>query len=107
MIVQVLDANDNLVTTDTSNVSLAIGGNPAGGTLSGTTTVAVSGGVATFSNLSINKAGNGYTLTASDNGFTGANSNSFNILAGAAHHLGFLISPEPPRPGSRSTRSPE
>ena len=41
---------------------MAIGTNPGGGTLSGTTTVAAVAGVATFSNLSINKAGTGYTL---------------------------------------------
>ena len=59
------DANGNLVTTDTSSVTIAIGTNPGSGTLGGTLTVAAVNGVATFSNLSINKAGTGYTLTAS------------------------------------------
>ena len=64
--VLVQDANGNTVTSDTSNVTVAIGTNPGGGTLSGTKTVAAVNGVATFNNLSINKAGNGYVLTATD-----------------------------------------
>src|SRR4029077_15419581 len=45
--VQLLDANNNVVTTDSSDaVSMAIGTNPGGGTLSGTTTVTVTNGVA-------------------------------------------------------------
>ena len=65
--VQVLDQFGNLVTTDTSNVTVAIGNNPAAGTpRAARPTVAASGGVATFSNLSIDKVGSGYTLTAAD-----------------------------------------
>src|SRR5439155_16636896 len=64
--VRVLDQFGNLVTGDTSNVTVAIGTNPGGGTLSGVTTVAASGGIATFTTLSINKTGLGYTFTASD-----------------------------------------
>src|SRR5205823_4328214 len=60
--VQVLDRFGNLVTTDTSNVTMTIAANPGSGALSGTTTVAASGGIATFSTLSINKAGTGYNL---------------------------------------------
>ena len=68
-----------MVTSDTSNVTLAITTNPPGnGVLSGSATVAASG-VATFSNLSINKLGNGYVLTATDGTLTSATSNSFNI----------------------------
>jgi len=60
-------------------VSVAIGTKPAAGTLSGTTTVTATAGVATFSDLSISTAGNGYTLTASTSGLTSATSASFNI----------------------------
>jgi subtilase family serine protease len=84
--VRVLDAYGNLVTTDNSDqVTVAIGANPGGGTLSGTTTVTVSGGVATFNNLSIDKAGNGYTLTASSGALTGATSASFNVSTSIAN----------------------
>jgi hypothetical protein len=49
--------------------------------LSGTTTVKLSGGMAAFSNLSINQAGTGYTLTASVAGssITSATSAAFNV----------------------------
>ena len=72
--VAVEDANGNVVTSDTSNVTLASAANPGGGTLGGTLTVAAVNGVATFSNLSINKTGTGYTLTATDGSLTGATS---------------------------------
>src|SRR5207237_65351 len=51
--VSVEDASGNVVTTDTSNVTVAIGANPGGGTLSGTATVAAVAGVAKFTTLSI------------------------------------------------------
>ncbi len=50
-----------------------------GGTLSGTLTVASARGVATFSNLSVNNAGTGYTLTAAAPLLTSATSAAFNI----------------------------
>jgi len=47
-------------------VAVAIGNNPAGGTLSGTTTATTDeGGIATFATLSIDRGGVGYTLVAS------------------------------------------
>src|SRR5207244_13042445 len=58
------DALGNTATGFTGTVTVAIGANPGGGTLAGTASVAAVSGVATFSNVSINKAGSGYTLTA-------------------------------------------
>src|SRR5436853_13587 len=81
--VAIQDAQGNTVTTATTSITVAIGTNPASGTLAGTTTVAAVSGVATFSNLSIDKAGTGYTLTASATGLTSATSSAFNIGAGA------------------------
>ena len=78
--VEVRDASNALVTTASNAVTLAISTNPAGGTLSGTTTVNAVNGVATFSGLSINNPGDGYVLTASSPGLTNAVSNAFNIL---------------------------
>ena len=72
---------------------MAIGTNPGGGTLSGTTTVAAVSGVATFANLSIDKAGSGYTLTAADDSLTGATSNTFTINPEPASQLVFTTSP--------------
>ncbi len=76
--VQVLDQFGNL-TVSTTNVTVAIGNNPGGGTLSGTLTVPAIAGVAIFSDLSIDNPGTGYTLTASATGLTGTNSSAFNI----------------------------
>ena len=92
-------SNGNTVTGNTTNVTLAITTNPGGGTLSGTTTVAAVNGVATFSNLSINKAGTGYVLTATDGALTSVASNSFNIAAGAAAKLAFAQQPANHRGG--------
>ena len=69
-----------LVTTDASAVTLAIGTNPASGTLSGTLTVSAIGGVATFSDLSIDSLGTGYTLVATDGGLVSTTSQFFNIV---------------------------
>jgi hypothetical protein len=80
--VKVLDAFGNLETGDNSDsVTMAIGTNPAGGTLSGTNPVTVSGGVASFSNLSINNVGNGYTLATSSGSLTSVTSNAFNVTS--------------------------
>ncbi|MBI3947394.1 MAG: hypothetical protein HY321_15840 [Armatimonadetes bacterium] len=91
--VSVQDADGNTVDTASNTISLALGSNPSGGTLSGTTTVAAVSGVATFSDLSINRAGAGYTLTASAPGLTGAASVAFDIAAGPASRLAFLAQP--------------
>jgi subtilase family serine protease len=92
--VQVLDANNNIVTTDqTDSITVAIGTNPGGGVLSSTTTITVSAGVATFSNLSINKTGTGYTLKATSGSLAGATSGTFNITPGQADHLAFAQQP--------------
>ena len=70
--------------TSTASVTVAIGANPGNGTLTGTATVNAIAGIATFSTLSINKAGTGYTLTVASSGLTGATSTAFDIVAGAA-----------------------
>ncbi len=88
------DSLGNVATGFAGNVTLAIGTNPGGGALSGTPTVAAVSGVAAFSGLSINKAGTGYTLTASATGVaTGATSAAFNITAGTAAQLAFTTQP--------------
>jgi hypothetical protein len=79
--VAIVDTWGVVVTGDNATtVTLNIGNNPGGGTLTGTTTVTVVSGVATFTGLHITAAGTGYTLTATSNPFlTGATSNSFNM----------------------------
>ena len=75
MQVQVRDANGNVVSTASDVVTLALGSasdvvtlalgaNPGGATLSGTLMVTAVNGIASFSDLAIDKGGSGYTLTA-------------------------------------------
>jgi hypothetical protein len=62
-------------------IALGIGANPGSATLSGATAVTNLAGIATFPNLSVSNAGNGYTLVAAMLNFTAATSNAFNIVA--------------------------
>ena len=73
--VEVLDGNNQRVTSSTAAITVAIG---PGATLSGTTTQSAVAGVALFSNLSIDLHGE-YTLSATSPGLAGAGSGSFGI----------------------------
>ena len=101
--VTVQDAQGNTVTTATTSITLAIGTTPASGTLAGTKTVAAVNGVATFSTLSLNKTGTGYTLTATATGLTSATSSAFNISAGAAAKVVFTVQPSNAAAGAMNT----
>ena len=91
--VRIEDAEGNSVTADGTPITLAIGTNPSGGTLSGTLTQNSVSGVATFAGLSIDLVGTGYTLTAASTGLTGATSDPFNITAASANKLSFVQQP--------------
>jgi hypothetical protein len=93
-VVAAADAGGNTVTTFGSSIALTIttGTGTSGAALGGTTSKTPSGGVATFSGLSINKAGTGYKLTATSGTLTSATSGAFNI-AGAASKLVFTQQP--------------
>ena len=60
-------------------VTVALAANPVGATLSGGLDVNAVSGVATFSDLKVNKVGRGYTLRATTSGATGATSDPFDI----------------------------
>ena len=79
--------------TATDSITLAINNDPGSGTLSGTLTVSAVSGEATFSNISVNKVGTGYTLDATASGLTLATSTSFDITVGAASQLAYSIEP--------------
>ncbi len=94
------DAYGNTVTGTAQNVTLAIQNNAGpGGTLSGTKTVAVNTGtgIASFSGLSIDKIGTGYTLTATGSTVSTSPGNivssAFNITVGSAAKLAFSVQP--------------
>lgn len=62
--IQLQDSRGRVVTTAANPVTISLSANPAGGTLSGTTTVSAVNGVASFADLSIDIAGAGYALEA-------------------------------------------
>jgi hypothetical protein len=81
--VVVHDPEGRTVRAGRYEVTLALGDNPSVGKLGGTLTAATVNGIATFSDLKIDKPGNGYTLTASASGLSSAASPPFNIGPGA------------------------
>ncbi|MGQ0507031.1 MAG: PKD domain-containing protein, partial [Myxococcaceae bacterium] len=87
--VRVEDSFGNLVTSSTAPVALALSANPTGATLSGTQTVNAISGVATFSDLSLNRSGNGFTLGATAAGLTPATSPPFNVSGAGPTRLAF------------------
>ena len=86
--IAVEDKFGNIVTTDSSMVTLGLN---SGNFANGSATVAVQAinGVATFNNLTINKA-DSYKLVASDGALAAATSSSFAINAAAASQLAFI-----------------
>jgi hypothetical protein len=87
------DGSGQTVTSADNMVTVALKANPGSGTLSGTVSVAAVQGVATFSDLHVDKAAAGYTLTAAATGLDGATSTQFAITAGPAAQLVFLVQP--------------
>ena len=85
VVVYEVDQYGNLETGDSSTV-VAASLSDAAATLLGTTTVTVSGGVATFTDLSTQKAGT-MTLEFSSAGLTGASSSQIVISPAAASQL--------------------
>src|SRR5205814_1571117 len=76
-----LDAAEHVVQGFTGAIGLALEPASNGGTLSGGDPVNAVNGIATFANLSINKAGTGYTLRATAPPLTDATSSAFAVRA--------------------------
>jgi hypothetical protein len=76
--VQVLSTSGQLDTASTAAITVAIGPGSSPGTLSGTLTVNAVAGIASFSDLSINQAGD-FTLVATSPGISPVTSNGFTI----------------------------
>ena len=94
------DAAGNVATSFSGTITIALGANPSGGTLSGTKTVSAMNGVATFSDLTLTRVGTGYSLTATASGLTGATSASFSVSAASASALVFTVQPSNTQTGS-------
>lgn len=91
--VAIVDAFGNTVSSAADLVGVALGTNPAGGTLSSTTPVGAVNGVATFADLSIDRIGSGYTLQASSGALTSATSSAFNVTTIGVTVLVFTVQP--------------
>lgn len=89
--VYVEDAYGNVITTNTSTITLSLVLRPVGATLGGTVSAKAVNGVAEFPNVVLTKAGS-YVLKASDSPLTAATC-SFNVVAGAATQLAFISVP--------------
>ena len=93
-VVTIQDQFSNTATSATNSITLAIGTNPSSGTLTATTNpLTATSGVATFAGVKIDKAGTGYTLTATSGTLTSATSSAFNITVGTASKLAFTTQP--------------
>jgi hypothetical protein len=79
--VAALDDSGSVVTAFTGSITVSIAANPGGATLSGTRAVTATNGIATFSDLSMDKAGTAYTLRAATSGLVSATSAAFDITA--------------------------
>jgi len=77
--VVVQDEFGTTVASASNAVTIAFATNTTGATLSGTTTVTAVHGVATFSDLSVDRPGGGYTLTATAPSLAGATSAAFAV----------------------------
>jgi hypothetical protein len=73
------DANGNVDTNFTGNVTVALANNPGGSTVGGTLTVKAVNGVADFRDLTLDEPGSGYTLQATSSGLSPVTTNPFNV----------------------------
>ncbi|HVH09675.1 MAG TPA: hypothetical protein VM736_07755 [Gemmatimonadales bacterium] len=87
------DGAGNTVASFTGSVAVALVANPGAGTLAGTLTVSAVSGVATFSDLRIDKPASGYTISATAPGTGAATSGAFDILPAPATRLAFTMQP--------------
>ncbi|MCC6575059.1 MAG: hypothetical protein IT462_14880 [Planctomycetes bacterium] len=96
-IVQIEDQGGNLVNDNTSKTTASItaGSGAPGAMLSGTLQLTMASGVATFSDLNIDKAtATAYTLTfSSDSGYASVTSATFVISVGPAYKLAVATQP--------------
>lgn len=92
--VAVLDTAGNLVRDAEVEVTVALAGNPGGASLSGSATTTSTGGVAAFEELSLDRAGSGYTLSASASGLGDVTSDPFAVTPAAPTRLAVVSQPD-------------
>jgi hypothetical protein len=107
--VAIVDSSGNVVTSYDASVAVSLAANPGASTLSGGLTAPVSDGVATFSGLTLNKAGSGYTLKISGGALAPVNTAPFDVTSSSTQSQGPAPGPSPtpsPTPGSTPPPAP-
>ncbi len=93
VVIDVVDAQGNLVEAGAPVITVALGEGPEGATLSGATTVTAAEGEASFTDLRIDRVGAGYTLVFSAPGLEPVETETFEVLAGPPARLAFVSQP--------------
>ena len=88
------DRFGNTAPSFNGNVTVALANNPGGDMLGGTLTTSADAGVAAFSNLTLETAAPGETLTVSGGGLSNATTDDITVAAAPATHL--VVTTEPP-----------
>jgi alpha-tubulin suppressor-like RCC1 family protein len=91
--VAIQDKNGNIVTTATDPITISFASNLVDGRLNGTKTRSALAGVAVFSGLYIDKAGAGYSFSASALNLPNAISTPLEVKTGEAQRLAFVVQP--------------
>ncbi len=91
--VSIVNGSNTVLTDVNATINLFIENNVGSGTLDGTISKPTTSGEATFSDLSIDELGTGYTLRAEASGFDNTTSSTFNITVGPPAQ--FIIQQEP------------
>jgi hypothetical protein len=103
------DVNGQVVTDYTGAITMSMRINPSCATLMGTTTRAAVGGIATFDDLRIDRAGQTITIVARAAGLTEIESRAFNVTGtggvgcGTPTHLVITVQPRDTRAGASIT----
>jgi hypothetical protein len=84
IVVKGLDPSGARSRTFAGSVTLSLAANPSGAKLSGTLTMAAVAGVATFRNVTVDKPGDGFTLTAVSAKLSAPSSPAFRVTTGQA-----------------------
>jgi hypothetical protein len=87
------DRYGNAEASDNAVVPVALASNPGGATLGGTLSVTASSGVATFSGLTMDQLGSGYSLAVASDGLTGTTTEPFDVIPVPA--TTFVVTTEP------------
>jgi hypothetical protein len=95
LVVKAEDAAGDVATSYTGSVTVALASNPGGSTLGGMVTVPAVNGVATFSGLTLDQPGSGYTLQATSGGLAAATTNPFDVAVVTTQ---LVVTTQPPDP---------